>query len=40
MQRMLWNVLFLLLLAYAALVALATIFQSRLVYFPQMAPCS
>ena len=36
MQRMLWNVLFLLLLAYAALVALATIFQSRLVYFPQM----
>ena len=36
MRRMLWNVLFLLLLAYAALVALAAVFQSRLVYFPQM----
>lgn len=33
---MLWNFLILLVLAYAALVALATVFQSRLVYFPQM----
>jgi len=33
---MIWNLLFLVLLAYAALVALAWVFQSRLVYFPQM----
>jgi len=36
MPRMLWNVLFLLALAYAVLVALAYFFQSRLVYFPQI----
>jgi hypothetical protein len=33
---MLWNFLILLALVYAALVALAYVFQSRLVYFPQI----
>ena len=36
MPRMLWKLLLPLVLAYAALVALAWVFQSRLVYFPQM----
>ena len=36
MPRMLWNLAILLALAYAALVALVYLFQSRLVYFPQI----
>lgn len=36
MPRMLWKLLLLLVLAYAALVALVYVFQSRLVYFPQI----
>lgn len=36
MPRMLWNLIILLALAYAALVALAYFFQTRLVYFPQI----
>ena len=36
MSRMLWNILTLLALAYAALIALVYFFQSRLVYFPQI----
>lgn len=36
MSRMLWNFLILLALGYAALVALAYFFQTRLVYFPQI----
>lgn len=36
MPRMLWNTLILLALGYAALVALVYLFQTRLVYFPQI----
>jgi fermentation-respiration switch protein FrsA (DUF1100 family) len=36
MPRMLWNLVILLTLGYAALVALVYLFQSRLVYFPQI----
>ena len=36
MPRMLWNLVILLALGYAALVALVYLFQTRLVYFPQI----
>ncbi len=36
MPRMLWNIFILVALGYAALVALAYMFQTRLVYFPQI----
>ena len=36
MSRMLWNLVILLALAYAALVAILYLFQTRMVYFPQV----